>query len=54
MKVIDFTRGLLSRVYQSCTSGPGSFFTEKKNKIQNKYIYLEIVNLFKEIVMIAV
>lgn len=52
MKVIDFTRGLLSRVYQSCTSGPGSYFTEKKNKIQNK-IYLEIVNLFKEIVMIA-
>lgn len=32
MKVIDFTRGLLSRVYQSCTSGPGSFFTEKKNQ----------------------
>ena len=36
MKVIDFARGLLSRVYQSCTSGPGSFFTEKKKKNPKK------------------
>ena len=53
MKVIDFARELLLRVYQSYTSGPGRFFTEKK-KIQNKKIYSEIVNLIKEIVMIAI
>ena len=32
MKVIDFARELLLRVYQSYTSGPGRFFTEKKKQ----------------------
>ena len=39
MKVIDFARELLLRVYQSYTSGPGRFFTEKKKNTKQ-------INLF--------